>query len=107
MFEPDAAAQTSTAPLNGKFGLVVDIGGGTSDFTLFERVGSKTNVIASHWVRVGGTNFDRSLNLATVMPLLGYHGELRNELGSGTNIAPNVLFQELATWEKNSIPLYA
>ena len=100
MFEPEAAAQTSTAPLNGKYGLVVDIGGGTSDFTIFERDGATTNVIASHGVRVGGTNFDRSLNLATVMPLLGYHGELRNELGSGTHIAPNVLFQDLATWEK-------
>lgn len=100
MFEPEAAAQTSTAPLNGKYGLVVDIGGGTSDFTIFERDGATTNVITSHGVRVGGTNFDRSLNLATVMPLLGYHGELRNELGSGTHIAPNVLFQDLATWEK-------
>ncbi len=100
MFEPEAAAQTSTAPLDGKFGLVVDIGGGTSDFTIFEKDGQAAKVIASHGVRIGGTNFDRALNLATVMPLLGYRGELKNEMGSGTHTAPNVLFQDLATWEK-------
>lgn len=100
MFEPEAAAQTSQADLDGKCGLVVDIGGGTSDFTIFAKDGANTNVIASHGVRIGGTNFDRALNLATVMPLLGYHGELKNEMGPGTHTAPNVLFQDLATWEK-------
>lgn len=100
MFEPEAAAQTSQADLDGKYGLVVDIGGGTSDFTIFEKSGADTKVITSHGVRIGGTNFDRALNLATVMPLLGYHGELKNEMGPGTHNAPNVLFQDLATWEK-------
>jgi len=100
MYEPEAAAQTSTANLDGKYGLVVDIGGGTSDFTIFEKASGETRVVASHGVRVGGTNFDRALNLATVMPLLGYHGELRNEMGPGTHTAPNALFQDLATWEK-------
>jgi len=100
MYEPEAAAQTSTANLEGKYGLVVDIGGGTSDFTIFEKSLGRTRVIASNGVRVGGTNFDRALNLATVMPLLGYHGELKNEMGPGTHTAPNALFQDLATWEK-------
>ncbi len=100
MFEPEAAAQTSKASLDGKYGLVVDIGGGTSDFTIFEKAGDQTKVIHSHGVRIGGTNFDRSLNLATVMPLLGYHGELKNEMGPGTHTAPNALFQDLATWQK-------
>ncbi|SHH08706.1 hypothetical chaperone protein [Cognatiyoonia sediminum] len=100
MYEPEAAAQTSTANLDGNYGLVVDIGGGTSDFTIFEKSSGQTRVIASHGVRVGGTNFDRALNLATVMPLLGYHGELKNEMCPGTHTAPNALFQDLATWEK-------
>lgn len=100
MFEPEAAAQTSQMPLDGKFGLVVDIGGGTSDFSIFEKQVNQTRIITSYGVRVGGTNFDRALNLNTVMPLLGYHGDLKNEMGPGTHTAPNALFQDLATWEK-------
>lgn len=100
MFEPEAAAQTSQTALGDKYGLVVDIGGGTSDFTIFEKSNGQTRVITSYGVRIGGTNFDRALNLAAVMPLLGYRGALKNEMGPGTHIAPNALFQDLATWEK-------
>lgn len=100
MFEPEAAAQTSRTELGDKYGLVVDIGGGTSDFTIFEKSDGQTQVVASYGVRIGGTNFDRALNLATVMPLLGFRGELKNEMGPGTHIAPNALFNDLATWEK-------
>ena len=94
MFEPEAAAQTSTA--NG-LGLIIDIGGGTSDFSIFEQ---GTGIVTSHGVRVGGTDFDRALSLASVMPLLGRGQLLKNEMGPGTHTAPNQLFNDLATWEK-------
>ncbi|SEW41051.1 hypothetical chaperone protein [Cognatiyoonia koreensis] len=97
MFEPEAAAETSQS--QGR-GLIIDIGGGTSDFSVFTREAGQTRIIASHGVRVGGTDFDRTLSLDHVMPLLGRGHLLRNELGDGTHTAPNALFNDLATWEK-------
>ncbi len=59
--------------------LVVDIGGGTSDFTggapgprphgRADRLG---DVLATTGVHVGGTDFDRRLSLELLMPLLGF-----------------------------------
>ena len=97
MYEPEAAAQTSKA---SGLGLIIDIGGGTSDFSIFERKGDRARIIASHGVRVGGTDFDRALSLDHVMPLLGRGQLLRNEMGPGRHTAPNALFNDLATWEK-------
>ena len=100
MFEPEAAAQTAAQMDRGTLGLIVDIGGGTSDFSVFERHANTTNIIVSHGVRVGGTDFDRALSLAHVMPLLGRGCDLRNEMGPGQNEAPKAIFNDLATWEK-------
>lgn len=80
--------------------LVVDIGGGTSDFTVVrlgpgrstqaERGG---DILATSGVHVGGTDFDRRLNLALTMPLmgLGHHG-------SNGRPVPSGVFHNLATW---------
>ena len=95
LFEPEAAALANGAT-DGQLGLIVDIGGGTSDFTLFR--GGK--VLTSHGVRIGGTHFDRALSLDHAMPLLGAGGSLRNAFGSGTLPAPQGLFLGLASWEK-------
>jgi hypothetical chaperone protein len=100
LFEPEAAARTAGAIPAGGYGLVVDIGGGTSDFSIFAQEGGKTRIIASHGVRIGGTDFDRALSLTQVMPLMGRGHLIRNELGAGTNTAPNAIFNDLATWEK-------
>lgn len=100
--EPEAAALANRARLTpGDLGLVVDIGGGTSDFTLFRQgQGAGIDVLASHGLRLGGTNFDRALSLATVMPALGMGSRIRHAFGSDTHSAPNALFHDLATWEK-------
>lgn len=100
MFEPEAAALASGPLDKGALGLIVDIGGGTSDFSVFERNGHATRIIASHGVRVGGTDFDRAISIAQVMPLLGRGAEVRNALGAGRHIAPNAIFNDLATWQK-------
>lgn len=97
--EPEAAAIACGGVESG-YGLVVDIGGGTSDFTVFQGAAGAIDVIASHGVRIGGTDFDRLLNIAHVMPLLGYGSELKNVFGNETNRAPNAIFHDLATWEK-------
>lgn len=95
--EPEAAALAVEG--SGRM-LIVDIGGGTSDFTLCERDGDETRVIASRGLRLGGTDFDRSLSLAHVMPLLGHGAEIGAELGAKTHTAPRALFHDLASWEK-------
>lgn len=96
--EPEAAAVAAGATPG--IGLIVDIGGGTSDFTLFEPAGRTIRILASHGIRLGGTDFDKHLSLARVMPLLGLGGALKNELGPGRHSVPQALFHELASWEK-------
>lgn len=96
--EPEAAALAAGA--TDGLSLIVDIGGGTSDFTLFQSDGGKMKVLASHGIRIGGTDFDKALSLAHVMPLLGMGGELRNLLGKGRNSVPPSLYLDLASWEK-------
>ena len=104
--EPEAAALATGATSDEGLGLIVDIGGGTSDFTLFETIDGKVTPLASHGIRLGGTNFDRALSIEHVMPLLGRGTQVRRDFGQGTLPAPIAVFNDLATWEK--IPfLYA
>jgi hypothetical chaperone protein len=107
MYEPEAAALANRDVLGqGDLGLIVDIGGGTSDFTLFRKGAQTIEILASHGVRLGGTDFDRLLSLETVMPLLGRGSQIRHAFGGETHTAPSTIFNDLATWQK--IPfLYA
>jgi len=107
MYEPEAAALANRSLLAaGDLGLIVDIGGGTSDFTLFRNGAERIEILASHGVRLGGTDFDRVVSLETVMPLLGRGGQIRHAFGGDTHTAPATIFNDLATWQK--IPfLYA
>lgn len=80
--------------------LVVDIGGGTSDFTVIRlnparsAVGDRSaDILATTGVHIGGTDFDRLLDLSTVMPLLGY-----KHIGTGGRPVPNSVFFDLCTW---------
>lgn len=99
IYEPEAAALASGVAEGADLSLIVDIGGGTSDFCLF-RMGDGIDVRASLGVRLGGTNFDRRLSIDHVMPLLGQGGLIRDEMGQGRLPAPKALFQKLATWEQ-------
>lgn len=107
MYEPEAAALANRALLaEGDLGLIVDIGGGTSDFTLFRNLAESIDISASHGVRLGGTDFDRMLSIESVMPLLGRGSAIRHAFGNETHVAPTTIFNDLATWQK--IPfLYA
>lgn len=80
--------------------LVADVGGGTSDFTVIRlrpgqhpRQDRRGDILATSGIHLGGTDFDRLLNLGCVMPLLG-HGQ---RTPSGREL-PNRVFFELATW---------
>jgi len=103
-FEPLAAAldyESRLAPGDGeRLALVADIGGGTSDFSVVRasaaahgRVDRRADILANHGVHIAGTDFDRAINLAAIMPLLGYQGE-----GPGGLPVPSKIYFELATW---------
>ncbi len=100
-YEPIAAAfDYESQVTREELVLVVDIGGGTSDFALVrlapERAGRadrRDDILASSGVHIGGTDFDKSLSLASVMPMLGLGSRLRNGL-----LMPSSIYFNLATW---------
>ena len=102
MPEPEAAALANRAYLApGDLGLIVDIGGGTSDFTLFRQQGEAgIDILGSNGLRLGGTDFDRQLSLSHVMPYLGMGSDIKHEFGGNTHVAPQSMFADLATWQK-------
>jgi len=80
--------------------LIVDIGGGTSDFTVVRlgperavRPERSDDVLATSGVHIGGTDFDQRLNLERVMPLLGF----RHHDARGREV-PSKVFFELSSW---------
>ncbi|MCK4861024.1 MAG: Hsp70 family protein [Rhodobacteraceae bacterium] len=104
MFEPEAASLANNV-LDKDFslGLIVDIGGGTSDFSVFRsnpHAEQPVEILASYGERFGGTDFDKTLNVQHFMPLLGRGAALRRVFGSGTASTPAGLYNDLATWEK-------
>jgi len=99
-FEPEAAALAAPALGAGETGLIVDIGGGTSDFSLYRIEAGQVRILASHGIRLGGTDFDRAISLDHAMPLLGHRGQLRREFGPELLPMPADLFVDLATWAK-------
>lgn len=97
--EPEAAAHAAAPDQGaGALGLIVDIGGGTSDFSVFRRDGSQTEILASHGIRLGGTDFDQEISMTHAMPLLGHGGELRRSFGDGLLPVPNAIYRELSNW---------
>lgn len=99
--EPEAAALSVAEDIDvGGIGVVVDIGGGTSDFSVFRKAENRIEVIASNGLRLGGTDFDRAINLEFIMPCMGYGQPIRMVMSTGIVSAPNFVFADLATWEK-------
>lgn len=101
-YEPIAAAHHYEQTVQcEELVLIADIGGGTSDFSIVRvgperrgRADRSKDVLASTGVRVGGTDLDTALNLASVMPLLG----LGTQLVKKNLPMPNALYHQLATW---------
>ena len=99
--EPEAAALAShSLGRQGELGLIVDIGGGTSDFSVFRSQDGKAQILASHGIRLGGTDFDQQVSLSHAMPALGQGGSLRREMGPGLLPVPNAVYVDLATWAR-------
>ncbi len=99
--EPEAAALANHGMGGAEgIGLIVDIGGGTSDFSVFRSSGAEVEILANHGIRLGGTDFDHALSMAHAMPALGLGGQLRREMGSGLLPVPRAPYVDLATWAK-------
>ncbi|MGH8781850.1 Hsp70 family protein [Paraburkholderia sp.] len=100
-YEPIAAAFDYESHLNTEgLVLVADIGGGTSDFSLvrvgpgrMKRIERKDDVLAHHGVHVAGTDFDRRVELATILRELGYQS-----FDPEGREVPNRVYFDLATW---------
>lgn len=103
-FEPIAAALCYEQGLEKEeIILVYDIGGGTSDFTVvrLSPEARKTyergkDILSTGGVHIGGTDFDRKLSMATVMPLLGSRSRFKHK----SIEMPTSYFHDLATWHK-------
>ncbi|RWC92804.1 MAG: Hsp70 family protein [Mesorhizobium sp.] len=103
-FEPIAAALDYEQKVaREELALIVDMGGGTSDFSVVrvspERARStdrKGDILANRGIHIGGTDFDRLLSIAHVMPELGYLTPTKD----GKRNLPASYFIDLATWQR-------
>ncbi len=100
-FEPIAAAlDFETTVEHEQVVLVADIGGGTSDFSLVrvgpqqrQQIDRKRDILANHGVHIAGTDFDRQIALAQILPTCGYRGQ-----GPTGREVPSKVYFDLATW---------
>jgi hypothetical chaperone protein len=105
-YEPIAAAFDYEQGVNREqIVLVADIGGGTSDFSVV-RVGPKlatkadrrSDILANHGVHVAGTDFDRRVELTTILPEYGYGAYGPSLAGAPAREVPSAVYFDLATW---------
>jgi len=100
-FEPIAAALDYERGIDREqLVLVADIGGGTSDFSLVRvgpqrrsRLDRQDDILGNHGVHIAGTDFDRHIELAHILPSCGYRA-----LGPTGREVPSRVYFDLATW---------
>ncbi|MDF2489004.1 MAG: molecular chaperone DnaK [Pseudomonas sp.] len=100
-YEPIAAAFDYESGIDREeLVLIVDIGGGTSDFSLVRLAPERhllddrhADILATGGVHIGGTDFDKQLSLQGVMPLFGYGSRMKSQA-----LMPTSYHLNLATW---------
>jgi len=100
-YEPIAAAFDYESGISREeLVLIVDIGGGTSDFSLVRLAPERhllderhSDILATGGVHIGGTDFDKQLSLQGVMPLFGYGSRMKSQA-----LMPTSYHLNLATW---------
>ncbi len=103
-YEPIAAAFSHERFIQDeKLALVVDLGGGTSDFTIIrlgadyaKKTDRKDDILATSGVRIGGNDFDKALSMKSFMPQFGKG----STYGDKKLQCPLYLFSELSEWSK-------
>jgi hypothetical chaperone protein len=103
-YEPIAAALSYENSLSSEeLTLIVDIGGGTSDFSVV-RLSPKRHlaknrskdILANSGIHIGGTNLDSQIHLDNVCPHFGYNSIMKEK-----NIpAPTSYFFNLSSWHR-------
>ncbi|UJX41130.1 Hsp70 family protein [Desulfovibrio sp. JY] len=108
-YEPIAAAlDYEQSVTREELALIVDIGGGTSDFSVVRvspdrrgKADRKQDILANTGVHIGGTDLDLKLSLEQIMPLFGYRTRTRSLFpGDAVLDLPPTYYRELATWHK-------
>ncbi len=102
-YEPIAAALAyETSIKTEKLALIIDMGGGTSDFTIIrlhpncKSTDRSRDVLANCGIHIAGTDFDKLLSIKQIMPLLGMGSLIK---GSSSDIeVPNMFYHDLTTW---------
>lgn len=103
-YEPIAAALDYERTVRREeLALIVDMGGGTSDFSVVrvspERAVAADrsgDILANRGVHIGGTDFDRLLSIDSVMREIGYLTQTKD----GKRNLPAAYFVDLATWQR-------
>lgn len=105
-YEPIAAAfdYERQAPRE-QIVLVADIGGGTSDFSVvrvgplaMRRLDRRADILANHGVHIAGTDFDRHIELTSILREFGYRAFGPNVQGGTPREVPSAVYFDLATW---------
>jgi len=105
-YEPIAAAFDFERSVNSEqVVLVADIGGGTSDFSVVrvgpeqaKRLERKGDILANHGVHIAGTDFDRRVELASILGEFGYGAYGPSVNGAPPREVPSAVYFDLATW---------
>lgn len=108
-FEPIAAAFAHEKRIeDDQLSLIIDLGGGTSDFTVIRMSANRgleedrsKDILATAGIRVGGTHLDERLGMKFFMPALGLGTEYR-DVYDGDKImnAPITVYADLASWPR-------
>ena len=104
-YEPIAAALDYEQQVTSEeLALIIDIGGGTSDFTLIRlspqrhmQTDRRDDFLGNHGIHLGGTDFDRRLSMKSVMPQFGLGERMKDR---PTLAMPSNYYFELATWHR-------
>jgi hypothetical chaperone protein len=103
-YEPVAAAiHYEQIITKEEVALIVDIGGGTSDFSIVRLSPNrksiddrKDDILANNGIHIGGTDFDKQFSFLNIMPHLGHKTLIKPK-----NLpVPNYIFSDLSTWHK-------
>ncbi len=103
-YEPIAAALDYESTIQDEqLALIIDLGGGTSDFTVIKlnnknhSLHRQSDILANCGIHIGGTNFDKDLSLGAIMPLLGKGSHMLGVNGARLEV-PVSLYYDLTSW---------
>lgn len=102
-YEPIAAALAYEQTIHKEeVALIVDLGGGTSDFSVIRlnpkqiKANRTQDVLSNSGVHIGGTDLDACFSIETIMPELGLGDKMQGI--SNTIPIPSSYYYDLTTW---------